>query len=61
MRDSTGVIVQTAAPGDDAAPGVFKFEKRNARLDWRLLHSIDVDRIVRETVGLCGGVTIINF
>ena len=44
------MIVHTAAPGDDgAAPGTFKFEKRNTRLDWRLLHSLDVDRIVRET------------
>ena len=27
----------------------FRFEARRARLDWRLLHSVDVDRMMRET------------
>ncbi|KAK3254491.1 hypothetical protein CYMTET_36294 [Cymbomonas tetramitiformis] len=27
----------------------FGFEKRRQRLDWRLLHSVDVDRVIRET------------
>ena len=26
----------------------FRFEARRARLDWRLLHSVDVDRLMRE-------------
>jgi hypothetical protein len=26
----------------------FRFEARRARLDWRLLHAVDVDRVMRE-------------
>lgn len=35
--------------GDAATQQAFKFEPRRARLDWRLLSGIDVDRIARET------------
>ena len=35
-----------AAGGSDVVP--FAFERRRARLDWRLLHAVDVDRMMRE-------------
>eukprot|EP00249_Psilotum_nudum_P009860 c22195_g1_i1 orf=2071-2709(-) len=31
------------------APTPFLFQKRRARIDWRALHSIDVDQVIRET------------
>lgn len=34
-----------AGAGEDEA---FRFEARRARLDWRLLHAVDVDRMMRE-------------
>lgn len=36
-----------AGGGADDLPS-FRFEARRARLDWRLLHSVDVDRMMRE-------------
>jgi hypothetical protein len=39
-----------AEPGEmpaESGPS-FRFEARRARLDWRLLHSVDVDRLMRE-------------
>eukprot|EP00740_Mantoniella_antarctica_P000575 CAMPEP_0181395378 /NCGR_PEP_ID=MMETSP1106-20121128/28308_1 /TAXON_ID=81844 /ORGANISM="Mantoniella antarctica, Strain SL-175" /LENGTH=251 /DNA_ID=CAMNT_0023516995 /DNA_START=126 /DNA_END=878 /DNA_ORIENTATION=+ len=35
-----------AGGGVDVEP--FRFEARRARLDWRLLHAVDVDRMMRE-------------
>lgn len=35
--------------GDAHQSKPFKFEPRRARLDWRLLSAVDVDRIARET------------
>ena len=36
--------------GTEGAPATpeFRFEARRARLDWRLLHAVDVDRVMRE-------------
>ena len=39
--------------GDEAidandAPGAFAFEARRARMDWRAIHAVDVDRVMRE-------------
>lgn len=42
----------TPASAPSKAAGVtpfFRFEPRHARLDWRLLATLDVDRIARET------------
>ena len=44
------------APGGDAAgpdapsdaPPAFAFEARRARMDWRAIHAVDVDRVMRE-------------
>ena len=44
------------APGGDAAgpdapsdaPPAFAFEARRARMDWRAIHAVDVDRMMRE-------------
>lgn len=35
-------------PSGSARNASFVFQKRNARIDWRSLHSIDVDRLIRE-------------
>jgi hypothetical protein len=39
--------MEVAAPSSRAT--AFRFEPRRARLDWRLLASVDADRIARET------------
>ena len=44
--DLSGVM-DSGAVGDPSTPE-FQFEARRARLDWRLLHAVDVDRLMRE-------------
>ena len=39
--------MDSGAVGDPSTPE-FQFEARRARLDWRLLHAVDVDRLMRE-------------
>ena len=39
--------MEVAAPSSRAT--AFRFEPRRARLDWRLLASVDADRVARET------------
>lgn len=33
---------------DEMNRAPFRFEARRARMDWRLLHAVDVDRMMRE-------------
>ena len=57
-RDGTGEMsgggkgAMVGGGGDEPPPveeeQAFRFEARRSRLDWRLLHSIDVDRVMRE-------------
>ncbi len=44
-RDQTMVTAPTFVP--------FKFEPRRARIDWRMLHGVDVDMIVSASVFGC--------
>eukprot|EP00798_Chlamydomonas_sp_ICE-L_P015155 gene15155-21221_t len=40
IRDQTMMVAPTFVP--------FKFEPRRTRIDWRMLHGVDVDHIVRD-------------
>jgi hypothetical protein len=35
----------------------FKFENRRVRIDWRLLHGVDIDKLVSGRSSLSGRVT----
>ncbi len=51
--DYTGLRDQTLVSAPTFMP--FKFEPRRARIDWRLLHGVDLNTIVRkEGVGVDG-------
>lgn len=47
VSSETRLALASYDAGDAAK--AFKFEPRRARLDWRLLSAIDVDRLARET------------
>ena len=51
MAEPVAVIPGGDAAGSDApsdAPPAFAFEARRARMDWRAIHAVDVDRMMRE-------------
>mgnify|MGYP006137933343 CR=1 FL=1 len=41
-------VADEQMPTGETGASSFRFEARRARLDWRLLHSVDVDRLMRE-------------
>jgi hypothetical protein len=51
MAEPVAVAPGGDASGPDApsdAPPAFAFEARRARMDWRAIHAVDVDRVMRE-------------
>ena len=51
MAEPVAVAPGGDAAGSDApsdAPPAFAFEARRARMDWRAIHAVDVDRMMRE-------------